>query len=304
MKAQSPQVGFNNNIRHAGRLFHVQTEDSGVARPHVITHLFADGGRILKTKKTSYAEFVEEHDLTQRVRTLMKEQHKAMLIALRDGEFDSLFVGGAEGPLPPPTAAPASNPEPALATSEAATDDAGSRESPGSDEAAARVSTFPPSMGPRSVRPSANLELDLDSLARATEAPVPQVATSPRPPSDLPPPPARVRRSAPLTDTLYRSVTPQPTEYLKESRASGAPRVSSTGAPPPPASASTAAPNYPAQSNASSGSVRSARYAPPREPSIFEPPQETRAPRAPEPIDARSLDEVILSYLAEEERDS
>src|SRR3954451_18280879 len=88
---QSPLLGFNNNVKHRGRLFHIQTEDSGVRHPHVITHLFMDGGRILKTVKTSYAEHIGNERLSEVVRTLMKEQHKTMFIALRDGQFDHVF---------------------------------------------------------------------------------------------------------------------------------------------------------------------------------------------------------------------
>jgi hypothetical protein len=85
---QSPLLGFNNNVKHRGRLFHIQTEDSGVRHPHVITHLFMDGGRILKTVKTSYAQHIGNEKLSVVVRDLMKEQHKMMFIALRDGQFD------------------------------------------------------------------------------------------------------------------------------------------------------------------------------------------------------------------------
>lgn len=86
----SPLLGYNNNVRHRGHVFHIQTEDSGIKYPHVITHLFADGGRILKTLKTSYAEHLESDRLAEIVRTLMKQQHKAMFVALRDGRFDEL----------------------------------------------------------------------------------------------------------------------------------------------------------------------------------------------------------------------
>src|SRR5262249_34353791 len=89
-KVPSPLLGYNNNVRHRGRLFHIQTEDSGVNHPHIITHLFMDGGRILKSLKKSYAEHVGNAGLSEVVRVLMKEQHKAMLIALRDGQFDHL----------------------------------------------------------------------------------------------------------------------------------------------------------------------------------------------------------------------
>ena len=74
MKPISPQLGFNNNVRHKGRVFHIQTEDSGVKRPHIITHLFMDGGRILKSNKTSYAEFLDEAELAKKIRSLMQEQ--------------------------------------------------------------------------------------------------------------------------------------------------------------------------------------------------------------------------------------
>ena len=33
------QVGFNNNVKYKERTFHIQTEDSGLDKPHVITHL-------------------------------------------------------------------------------------------------------------------------------------------------------------------------------------------------------------------------------------------------------------------------
>ncbi len=58
VKHPSPLLGYNNNVRHKGKVFHVQTEDSGVKYGHIITHLFMDGGRILKSVKTSYSEYV------------------------------------------------------------------------------------------------------------------------------------------------------------------------------------------------------------------------------------------------------
>src|SRR3954451_3082089 len=49
------QMGFNNNIKFQDTVFHVQTEDSGLDQPHIITHLFADGGRVIKSHKRFYA---------------------------------------------------------------------------------------------------------------------------------------------------------------------------------------------------------------------------------------------------------
>ena len=94
LKHSGPLLGYNNNVPYKGQVFHVQTEDSGSKRPHVITHLFADGGRIVKTTKTSYAHYLDSDNLTDRVRALMREQHKGMVIALRDGNLDALIDEG------------------------------------------------------------------------------------------------------------------------------------------------------------------------------------------------------------------
>ena len=91
----SPLVGYNTNVRHKGKLYHIQTEDSGVKRPHVITQLFADGGRILASEKTSYEEHLQIEDLAAVVKKLMQEQHKRVFIALRDGVYDEDAPAGA-----------------------------------------------------------------------------------------------------------------------------------------------------------------------------------------------------------------
>ncbi len=90
-------------------MFHIQTEDSGVRHPHVITHLFADGGRILKTTKTSYAEFIDAPNMAEVVRQMMQDQHKSMFMALRDGQFDHLIeevIGKGKAAAITPAAAP------------------------------------------------------------------------------------------------------------------------------------------------------------------------------------------------------
>jgi hypothetical protein len=126
LKSGGPLLGYNNNIPYKGHVYHVQTEDSGSKRPHVITHLFADGGRIVSTTKTSYADHVGVENLSEKVRSLMRDQHKKMVISLRDGEFDHLLDGAQppqvnEGRAPADmgataaevAAAPAADPTPA-----------------------------------------------------------------------------------------------------------------------------------------------------------------------------------------------
>jgi hypothetical protein len=101
--------GFNHNVKHQGKVFHVQTEDSGVDNPHVITHLFV-GGNILASKRSSYASFVGLPDLEQHVRELMEAQHKDMLRSVVSGAYDSPQPSGA------PPIAPAAAPDPREAT--------------------------------------------------------------------------------------------------------------------------------------------------------------------------------------------
>jgi hypothetical protein len=82
-------TGFNHNIKHKGKVYHVQTEDSGVANPHLITHLFV-GGNILATKRRSYAELTRDDNLPDLVREMMEEQHKEMLRNLINGLYDNV----------------------------------------------------------------------------------------------------------------------------------------------------------------------------------------------------------------------
>ncbi len=81
------QLGFNTNHRHRGVVFHVQTEDSGRANPHVITHLF-HGGNILASHKREYSAEVAAPEL----KALMEAQHKEMLKQLSRGFHDTVIA--------------------------------------------------------------------------------------------------------------------------------------------------------------------------------------------------------------------
>jgi hypothetical protein len=89
--------GFNHNFRYKGRLFHVQTEDSGTKNPQIVTLLY-EGGTILASSKVSYADQLEAGNLRQLVEQRMKSQHKQMLRRLRDGELDSKLGISAASP--------------------------------------------------------------------------------------------------------------------------------------------------------------------------------------------------------------
>ncbi len=107
-------TGANTNVRYRGVVFHVQTEDSGRANPHIISHLY-HGGTILASEKTEYADRMQAEDLEGEVRELIETQHKAMLRSLKQGAFDQVIAerlgdtaiqsadSGPETPTPMPT---------------------------------------------------------------------------------------------------------------------------------------------------------------------------------------------------------
>lgn len=85
-------VGYNTNITYKGNVYHVQTEDSGIKNPYIVTLLYYKGS-ILSSKKISYAQFAADPDYKKQVRELMKEQHKTMIKELISGKH-------TEGTLP------------------------------------------------------------------------------------------------------------------------------------------------------------------------------------------------------------
>lgn len=270
-KLNSPLVGYNNNVRHKNRVFHIQTEDSGVERPHIITHLFVDGGRILKSTKTSYAEHVGADDLRDTVRRLMKEQHKAMFIALRDGQFDAM--------LEPSPAASSGDIAP-ISSSE-------SIEMPSSGDIPAAAPAEPE---PPPVR-TASAEHPAEPPNISDEIPIPRLSISPRPANADGPPTQRDLNSLDEEDeaTMRMRAVAQQTGHL----------------PPPPKGVlhrPVEGGRYSLKPGAASGRPGEGRYAQTQQAAIFGPSHNRKKGSifGEELISDKSLDEVILSYLAED----
>ncbi len=212
--------------------------------PRIVTHLFADGGRIIKTAKTDYSEHLERQDLSMVVRGLMKDQHKAMFVSLRAGEYDVLLEK-VVGPLPePPPLPPGSFPPPAQTTRPAA-----------ESEAAPQAADDEP--------PGRRQRISNPNLQRVT-------------PSVAPPSP----------DALDRAVA-----SLDEIPAARGDRPSKPSASVPPRSRKSNS-VAPGRKRTATGQRPSAQFAaapPPSARSIFG-----------DGVGEKSLDEVILSYLAED----
>ena len=102
---RSPLLGYNHNFTHLGRVFHIQTEDSGPATPRLFTHLFYEG-TILASRKTEYNASLPD----DQVRALMQGQHKTVIRDLLRARLDERIiaffaargedVGGAQGAVP------------------------------------------------------------------------------------------------------------------------------------------------------------------------------------------------------------
>ena len=112
-------TGFNTDVKHKNRVFHIQTEDKGEGNPYVESLVYV-GGEILATKRTSYAEVVKGGRDDHAIQDLMEQQHRTMIAAIQRGRFDGpngavLVPDGMSPPASPPAA-----PRPAPAAAAAA----------------------------------------------------------------------------------------------------------------------------------------------------------------------------------------
>jgi len=82
-------TGFNTDIESEGITYHVQTEDRGGSSP-LIESLVYMKGEILATRRTAYRELLEAGADSKAIRTLMEQQHRAIVETIRSGRLDAL----------------------------------------------------------------------------------------------------------------------------------------------------------------------------------------------------------------------
>jgi hypothetical protein len=85
-------TGFNTDIKHNDKVYHIQTEDKGASYPYIESLVYV-GGEILASKKTQYGD--QTGITEQTIAELMEKQHRTMIAAIKKGRFDSLLTGGA-----------------------------------------------------------------------------------------------------------------------------------------------------------------------------------------------------------------
>ena len=80
-------TGYNTDVRHNDRVFHIQTEDKGEASPEIESLVYV-GGEILATRKTSYADAIRSGRDDRIVQEILEQQHRTMIAAVQRGRFD------------------------------------------------------------------------------------------------------------------------------------------------------------------------------------------------------------------------
>lgn len=90
--------GFNTDVIHRGKSYHVQTEDLGGENPYLLTLLY-QGGAIIYRVKTNYLEVLGSNPNERQIRKLMEQQHQQVIADLKAGRFDKDQGGKGEKSL-------------------------------------------------------------------------------------------------------------------------------------------------------------------------------------------------------------
>jgi hypothetical protein len=82
-------TGFNTDIEHDGVVYHVQTEDKGLDSPIILSLVYA-GGAILASKRSPYADLIEEGFSDEALGERLKRQHRLICAAIHSGRIEDL----------------------------------------------------------------------------------------------------------------------------------------------------------------------------------------------------------------------
>ena len=110
-------TGFNTDIKHNEKVYHIQTEDKGLQNPYIESLVYV-GGEILASKKTSYAEQLKAGAVDEKwIGALMEQQHRTMIAAIKRGRFDGPADSTKSAtPNPGPSAPTLAQPAPPAAS--------------------------------------------------------------------------------------------------------------------------------------------------------------------------------------------
>ncbi|MBP1627596.1 MAG: hypothetical protein H6Q00_2071 [Holophagaceae bacterium] len=82
-------TGYNTDVRHGSRVYHVQTEDKGLANPRIETLIYV-GGEILDSYRSSYEDLASTPPISEAaIQVRMDEQHKTIIKDIKNGKYDT-----------------------------------------------------------------------------------------------------------------------------------------------------------------------------------------------------------------------
>ncbi|HEX5964909.1 MAG TPA: hypothetical protein VFY51_03225 [Pyrinomonadaceae bacterium] len=96
-------TGFNTDIEHDGVVYHVQTEDKGLDSP-IILSLVYSGGTILASKRSPYADLIEQGFTDELLAERLKRQHRLICAAIHSGRINDLKKMGGRAQQVSPSA--------------------------------------------------------------------------------------------------------------------------------------------------------------------------------------------------------
>ena len=88
-------TGFNTDVQHGGRVYHVQTEDRGQEHPFFESLVYV-GGTIVAKKRTPYREQVDQGATEEAIALLLRRQHQVVIAAIKAGRIEDLIRHTAE----------------------------------------------------------------------------------------------------------------------------------------------------------------------------------------------------------------
>jgi hypothetical protein len=80
-------TGYNTDVEHNERIYHVQTEDKGIGNP-MIESLIYLGGEILASHRSSYEDLLPTGPDPKALSARLEAQHQRMILNVRQGRHD------------------------------------------------------------------------------------------------------------------------------------------------------------------------------------------------------------------------
>jgi len=80
-------TGFNTDVEHNGRIYHVQTEDKGIGNPTIESLIYL-GGEILASHRSSYEDLLASGPDPKTLTARLEAQHQRMILNVRQGRHD------------------------------------------------------------------------------------------------------------------------------------------------------------------------------------------------------------------------